>query len=281
MASTRKTYFLAPSWDIGPAEIALGSVVANPKVPHRPLSAGTLPDDIDSAIVNTPPADKCSGFAKLSGAWSLGLFATFVHFVTLGGKLAHSRKSASEIRYSCDTMGTRRFVPSSTYVTKAAHDKGVQAFLSMGGPGSEVFVITGIKTGYNITITTSEGKDVASAAQLGVDIPIIQTTVGPKAEHRSESQQEHRQHIEGPIVFAYQLERLRQTRKGAISNSEHTSGAMLGQGATGEHHDNQVEIADTEWTSVALEGLQSALVKGIDEHEDEQDCSIVVPDIVE
>ena len=97
----------------------------------------------------------------------------------------------------------------------------------MGGLGAKVFMVTGIKTAYNVTITTTEEKEKETTAQVGVGIPAAPVTVGPKGSHKSTEYEKHTRTIAGPIVFAFQVEKIRVNRKGKAVSGEYIDGAML------------------------------------------------------
>ena len=229
MSSTRKSYYLAPSWDIRPEEVTLGSVVANFRVPQRTLSAPDLPSNIDSLILPPLRESPCSGIARQSSKWNVGLFATFLQAIPLGGELSFSSSSTTDVEYSCALIETRRFTPSLQYIAKAAEDEGVKHHLKTGGFGTKAFVITGIKVAHEVGIATAESKESTTTMQIVVDTPIAQLTAGPKGTHESTGLQQHTRTISGPIVFAFQVEKLRLSRKGKVKNEAYIKGAMLGQ----------------------------------------------------
>lgn len=223
----RKTYFLTPSWNIRPDEVILGSVVANPTIPQRALSAAILTSNIDTPNPQPTEEKPCSGTAKKETKWSIGLFATFIQFVTLGGQASFSSDSTLQVDYVCQSMETRRFTPTLAYIAKAVEDIEVKHHLKMGGFGAKVFMVTGIKTVSNITITTIEEKKKQTVAEIGVDIPPAQMTLGPKASHNSTKYDKHTRTIAGPIVFAFEIEKIRVNMKGEVVHGEYTDGAML------------------------------------------------------
>jgi len=228
MASTRKSYFLAPSWDIKPAEVALGSAIANIRSPERPMSDAALVNAVDSEIHSVEDTD-CSGTIKDGKKWSVGLFATFVHMITLGGEASYASSTSSEMEYSCKSMETRRFTPSTAYISKMAADPAVKSHLKVGGIGAKVFVVTGVKTAKDVTITTTEDTSTDTTVQIGTEIPAAQITVGPKVTFNPTTHRTHTKTIAGPIVFAFQVEKLRVNRKDAASSKPFISGAFLGQ----------------------------------------------------
>jgi hypothetical protein len=275
MASMRKSYFLTPSWDLKPDEVTLGSVVANFKTPQKVLSATTLTTNIDTPI--PPPIEEkpCSGTAKKSRQWSIGLFATFIQVITLGGEVSFSSSSTLEVEYSCDSMETRRFTPSLSYIAKAAEDADVKDHLNMGGLGAKVFMVTGIKTAHNVTITTTEEKEKETTAQVGVDIPAAQMTIGPKGSHKSTKYEKHTRTIAGPIVFAFQVEKIRVNRKGKAVSGEYIDGAMLAR-KEGGASDYIIERAGQELDKDEIDDFGVATRSGTDDETGEA-CEIIVP----
>ncbi|KAJ5610789.1 hypothetical protein N7510_007508 [Penicillium lagena] len=226
MASLRKSYFLVPAWNIHPDEVALGSVVASPRVPLNTLSGPTLTTLIDTPIRPIPEKNP-SGTAKRTKSWSAGLFATFLHVVSVGAGALFSSDSTIQVDYSCHSMTTRRFTPSLAYITKAAEDPEVKNYLDIGGLGAKVFMITGIKTVSNVTITTIEEKTKETRGYIGAEIPAAGVSIGPKGSHNSSNYSKHTRTIEGPIVFAFEVEKIRVNLKGRVVHKEYVDGAML------------------------------------------------------
>jgi hypothetical protein len=272
MAGLRKSYFLAPSWEISPSEVVLGGVIANFKRPQQSLSASELPENIDTPIYE-PPEEPSSGTAKDSRQWSAGLFAKFMQFIPIGGEVSHASSSTLEIEYSCESMKTRRFTPSRTYIAKAAANEEVDSHLKMGGRGTKVFLITGTKTATNITITTTEEVESENVAQIGVDIPAIQLTIGPKGSRKHTKLLKHTRVIAGPILFAFEIEKIRLNRKREVESSEYIEGAMLGQ-KSGAIDDFVIERAGSELDNEEIDDFEVVVVSGHDESGDEYDIVV-------
>lgn len=275
MASTRKSYFLAPSWDLKPDEIALGSVIANFRAPQRVLSAATLTSSIDTLVPPSIEEKPCSGNAKQSRKWSTGLFATFIQVGALGGEVAYSSSSTIDIEYKCDSMETRRFTPSLGYVARASEDKDVKEYLKAEGFGAKAFMITGVKTAYNVTITTTEEREKEATAKVGVAIPTGKVTVGPKGSHKSTAIEKHTRTIAGPIVFAFQVEKICVSRKGKAISKEYVDGAMLGR----EDEDTSeciIELAGQGLNEDEIEDFDVATRSGTDDETGET-CEIILP----
>ncbi|KAF4625916.1 hypothetical protein G7Y89_g12249 [Cudoniella acicularis] len=272
MASIRKSYFLSPSWSLEPAEVSLGSVIANLNCPHKALSAESLSSEIDTTI-HIVEAKPSSGVVKSSKKWSAGLFSTFIHVITIGGEVSYSSMSTSEVEYSCESMETKRFTPSPAYITKAAGNDSVKAHLKIGGWGAKVFLITGVKTVQGVTITTTEEKGQDTKVQIGVEIPTAQLTVGPKITYNPSTSQTHATTTAGPIVFAFEVEKLRVNRKGQATSRKFVDGAMLGR------KDGVQYVIERAGNDIDEDEMEDFGLEAFSGHEDETgvECQIIVP----
>ncbi|KPM36022.1 hypothetical protein AK830_g10540 [Neonectria ditissima] len=275
MASMRKSFFLASSWDIRPDEVTIGSVVANPKMPQRALSAATLTANIDTPVSEPSKETSCSGTAKKGTEWSAGLFATFLQTITLGVELSMSSDSTVQVDYSCDSIETRRFTPSLAYITKAAQDKAVKGHLKMGGLGAKVFMVTGVKTASNITITTIQNRKNEKSLKFGMDVPAAHLSVGPRGSHESTEHDEHTRTIAGPILFAYEVEKIRINLKGKVRHGEYVDGAMLARNNIATT-DFVIERAGCDLDECEMDDLDVTIRSGIDEETNES-CIIIIP----
>jgi hypothetical protein len=239
------TYFLPRDWQIHPDQVVLGSVIANIKTPDSALSASTLPGSIDPPIA-PPKQDKpYSGTARKTKEWSAGLFSTFLQVITLD------------------------------YVEKAAEDPGVSKHLKMGGLGAKAFMITGVKLAQGATIMTTEeyGKDMT--AQLGVELPTVPIALGPKGTHKTSNYRQFTDTVEGPFVFAFEVEKLRVGLRGKVSHKGFVKGAMLARGKGGEE-DYVVEMAGEGLDEEEMEDFDVEVRPGIEDESGEA-CTIVAP----
>jgi hypothetical protein len=202
------------------------------------------------------------------------LFATFIQVITLGGEVSFSSSSTLEVEYSRDSMESRRFTPSLSYIAKAAEDPDVKDHLRMGGLGAKVFMITSMKTAYNVTITTTEEKKQETTAKVGVDIPAAQASIGPKGSHKSTNYGKHTRTIAVPIVFAFQVEKIRVNRKGKAVNGEYIDGAMLAR-KEGGASDHVIERAGQELDEDEIDDFDGTTRLGTDEIGEA--CEIIVP----
>ncbi|EQB57005.1 hypothetical protein CGLO_02932 [Colletotrichum gloeosporioides Cg-14] len=250
MASVHRSYFLSPSWDLQPNEVVLGSVIGNLKLPQKSISQMSFDDTVQSEV-RIQTTTEASGLAKASNGWSGGIFSSFIQLVAVGGELSYSTASNVEIEYFCDTVVTSRLSLSAEYVKKVAGDEAVDTYLKFGGLNSKLFIITGVKVATGVTITTTEEKAQDGKASVGLDIPQVGVKFGPQGTWSSIQQSKHTITIDGPIVFAFQVEKLKISRRGGITSSPYVKGTMLGnqKGATydfvlGGDHLEEEEVDD-------------------------------------
>ncbi|KAL6806341.1 hypothetical protein GGI42DRAFT_321028 [Trichoderma sp. SZMC 28013] len=272
MASTHKSYFLASSWDLNPSEITLGSVITDVKAPEQLLSNKDLPANIDTDIY-AQEATNSSGEVEYGNEFSVGLFSTFIQLITAGFEVSHSSKSSSKLEYSYESMETRRFTPSQEFIAKVAADAAVKSRLKIWGRRAKIFLITGVKIAKGVTLATVEEAEKDTTFQVGVEIPTPQVKIGPKATLNLATRQAHTQRVEGPIIFAFQVERLRLPWKGEPTSERHVNGAVLGQKNGEIQYMIQVSDAcldDEEMKHIGLEARDIT-------DEDGEKCRIIFP----
>jgi hypothetical protein len=231
-----------------------------------------LPSAIDSPVFNGTELS-CSGTAKLSKEWGVGLFSSFIHSSILGGEVSYSSSSATEITYSTEVMQTKRFNPSPQYIQKAVDDSVVKAHLKMGGTGAKVFLVTGIKTAQEITIKNTEEKGHVTKVQIGVEVRTAQPGIGPKVNYRPTTSHTRSSTITGPIVFAFEVEKLQVNRRGEGSSKAYVKGAMLG---LQDDIEDVVEVAGKELDEHELNDYGLEAVSGL-EDETTDECWVIFP----
>ncbi|KAL2069485.1 hypothetical protein VTL71DRAFT_14164 [Oculimacula yallundae] len=153
MASTKKTYFLVPGWDIPPSAIQLGNLIADPTEPHKALNCTPTshlvhthanPSTSKSVLNSTPTTSSTvSSTAKstrlesrtridtkihtttltnyivsLSSSKSnkLGIFAQFLQIFGLGGESSVEYTSENAGRCTFSSLTTEWFSPSQSFL---------------------------------------------------------------------------------------------------------------------------------------------------------------------
>ncbi|KAM6481767.1 hypothetical protein HDV62DRAFT_397854 [Trichoderma sp. SZMC 28011] len=205
----KKSYFLAPTWDLDPSEIALGSVIADITTPQMFISNKDLPTEIDKKI-HSWEVKGCSGGIKWLRKGGIGLFTTLLQAIKSYFAISYVSTSSSEFKYTCELIETRTFTLSPQFIAKAAADPAVATFLKTG---DKVFIITGVKIAKTLDITTIKVMENSTIVQASAGIPIPDLQIKVEAGRDHGRYHTHTQRIDGPIVFAFQVARLRLNRK--------------------------------------------------------------------
>ena len=275
MASVRKSFFVVPSWDITPTEVALGSIIASIKTPHRALSAIPLPIQNELHIPKPTQEKEFSGTLKRSKESDIGVFASFINVIAFGGEISRRSSSTLEVKYSCSMMETHKFTPSPSYISEAIKGANVKEYLKMGGHRAKVFMVTGVKTASNITITTTEETEEKTTIKIGLDASLARVAVGPKGSHNTSEHSSNTRTIEGPIVFAFQVEKIRINRKGKTSSQEYVDGAMLSR-HEGDADDYTFECLGQELDDDEVDDFMVDVRLGYDEVTGDL-CKVIIP----
>lgn len=258
-AEAPKRYFIVSSMDIHPSAVRIGSIIHNLNRPDKPLSTFTpvvLEDaekaklasevndgddsqDTDKKLVadtslTVTTSKNTVGDFRRSGGWGVGVFATFLKQLVQTAKLSISRAKGSQFWFSAHEITTSRFAPSPSYYVRAAvADPEVSRMLR--SPHERVYLITSVKVARQLTLVRIEAGKGGVDGVLGIDVPQIDSTIGIKGYHEGASGSFFREEYPGPIVFAFEVEQIRVTRKGEIEriDSDKLKGTILGR-AEGE-----------------------------------------------
>lgn len=289
MASVKKTYFRVPKWDIPPEAVSLGSLIADPTEPHRPLNAtpplrpsstnkpSTSPSGLE---IDTPIyARTFSPFAKTvtaSKKKSFSLIAQLSLLTGVGGKSSFSSTRDKVISYRARTMHSEWFAPSRGFVSAAVAQPDVAGFLAMLPSKRPIYMVTGVRHVTGFVASSRSEKERSGGGGVNADATSLGAplAVGVNVEGGVGAGETVEWECEGPIVFVYQLEKL--TRRNEDWNQEEYSnkGAFMGVG----------EATRDEWVveseSGILEGLDEEDVEVMDDGWDdleEEECVVVVP----
>lgn len=230
MANIRKSYFLAPTWDISPGqEIVLGSIITDPRNAEDSLNyQATIPTG------ELPPHSEIKPFEIVlnrSQKGELGLYAQFLSIVGFGGDLGG--ESAVDVSYNfhLDSLITQTFHPSRKYIEDSMRIPEVLRFLNEHRFRKDVYMVTGLKTAYGATINTASSKEHGFKTQVGVNLAAAgaPVNVGPKFTTSAKQSAESTSRIASNFVLAYRLKKIRYMKKSRdYKAQDYVEGATLG-----------------------------------------------------
>ncbi|KAL5093273.1 hypothetical protein HDV62DRAFT_350304 [Trichoderma sp. SZMC 28011] len=263
-----KTYFLCPTSDFihppptGP--LCLGSIIRSTSSPQYPLNraktvavADAFPPVVETDWKKTVSTEKGVG---------LGVYAQFLQLAS-GGlpvgpevNVAHSNKTKSIFAF--DTVTTLAFEPTQEYVQEAVKAPTIQTWLrepkQKFAPSVSLYLVTGMKLVKGARIKYSTSQSTKVSGNIGIDVPALATTFGPKGRWNTTNDDETEINRESEFVFAFRVKRLKFGRKLAVE--EYNKGAFL---AIGDEKDDGI--------SVLVEDVDGSDIK----------TAIAVPDVTE
>jgi hypothetical protein len=179
---------------------------------------------------------------------SLGVYAQFLQVATGGLSLGpevnveHSNKSDSTFAF--DKLTTLAFEPTQTYVEEAIKAPAVQTWLREPRQKfslvNELFMVTGMKIVKGAKIKYSTSKSTTAKGNIGVDVPALGTTFGPKGHWTSNNNETTESNRESEFVFAFCVKRLRFGRR--LKLQEYTTGAFMTVG--GKQDDDECVLVE-------------------------------------
>lgn len=250
--SFSKTYFLCPTSDFihpppaGP--LRLGSIIRSTSTPQLPLNGASV-----VAVANASPPQMETDWKKTVSAktgFGLGVFAQFLQLATgspgIGPEVDVERARQTASVFAFDTMTTLSFEPTPQYVEEAIKAPAVQAWLreprQRFSPVVTLFLVTGMKLVNGARIRYSSSGSTALTASLGVDVPALGFTVGPKGHWSSADDDETEFSRESEFIFAFRVKRLRIGRR--ISTEDYSKGAFLANAGDAKTDASEPILAD-------------------------------------
>ena len=268
--SFTKTYFLCPTSDFifPPPEglLQLGSIVRSTSTPQYPLNKASVVDVPDAS----PPVVEIDWKKTISteNGLGLGVYAQFLRLATGGlpigpeGDLEHTKKTAHTFAF--DTITTIAFEPTQEYVEEAVKAPAIQAWLKEPRQKfalvSELFVVTGMKIVKGAKIKYSRSQNTKVKGNIGIDVPTLGMTFGPKGIWTSTNDDTTESTRESEFVFAFRVKRLRFGRR--LKLEEYNKGAFMSIGGK-EDNDECIVVEDVDGAKIkTAEAIPDVTEKG-------------------
>ncbi|KAH8892962.1 hypothetical protein GQ53DRAFT_840722 [Thozetella sp. PMI_491] len=282
MKGRKKTWFLAPSFDIPPLAIRLGHILADFTEPRFPIN--NAPDGIRIDEKDVLTTESKDFRMKLAGDSSviLGIWGQFLQVFGVNAEAKLSLESNFIEEYSFDEMRTEWFRPSASFLEQSVGAKDVTDFLGMAGRRKPLYMVVGLKTVLGGSITVRQGKSTSLGGNIGANVsPGVPVSIGPEAKRSSASALTVTHRAEKPIIFAYQLVRL--ALKGARPAATLVAKGMFDANKGNVEDIEVIEASDVSLESISKDGdaslseLENISIRdGFDEH-DGQDCVVAIP----
>jgi hypothetical protein len=163
------------------------------------------------------------------------------------------------------------------FIENAVKTQRVQNFLKIAGQKA-LYIITGIKSVEGAKVTTSSNRSRSYGGKLGVDATSLgaPVTAGPQGEVETKTGKAVSWECESPIVFAYQLTRIK-LQKGAWKQKDFIKGAVFGTNKSNGADEAVVDEVSTQ----LLEELDDVEVKEVWDDDGAEACTLVVPVVEE
>ncbi|TFA99627.1 hypothetical protein CCMA1212_008585 [Trichoderma ghanense] len=237
-----KTYFLCPPSEFihpppaGP--LCLGSIIRSTSTPEYPLNRGSIiaVSDANPPVVETDWKKTVSTERGLG----LGVYAHFLQLaagvVSIGPEVNTEHTSKSANAFAFDKVTTFTFEPTPEYVQEAIKAPAVQAWLreprQRFAPVCSLYIITGMKLVKGARIKYSASQSATVTGNIGLDVPPLMTSIGPKGHWSSAIDEETEINRADEFVFAFRVKRLRFGRK--LKLEGYNKGAFMAIGGDSE-----------------------------------------------
>lgn len=194
---------------------------------------------------------------------SLGVYAQFLQVATgglsLGPEVDFEHSNKTESTFAFGKLTTLAFEPTQTYVEEAIKASAVRNWLKeprqMFKPVNELFMVTGLKIVKGAQIKYSTSQTTTVKGNIGIDIPSLGTTFGPKGHWTRTDDDTTESNRESEFVFAFCVKRLRFGRR--VKLKEYNEGAFMTVGGNKDDDEcvlvEEVDGAELETAELAVD----------------------------
>ncbi|KAF3136363.1 hypothetical protein TWF703_005472 [Orbilia oligospora] len=260
MASKVKSYFLAPSFDLSPGTIKLGSIIKSINAPHVDKTEPLPIDPCSIQTVETKIYHKnFVGGSSIFGGISVG-FLKSIFGAGADARVGIARNEERDIL--CLSLETKYFEPAQEYLqqslTNALKDSKMAAYVKSKGFGirRRRWRDTGVFARIEVDAALLTGIPVQTGPAIGF---------GSKAFEKTEFSLDE----ENPIVLSYQVTEIIRKKKGDAQSKPYKSGALMSgrfaQNNLADEFELQTEDLDTDGCTIDDFGIGDCLVPNIGE----------------
>ncbi|UKZ79328.1 hypothetical protein TrVFT333_007078 [Trichoderma virens FT-333] len=186
------------------------------------------------SFTKTPPVVETDWKKTISTerGFGLGVYAQFLLATVglpLGPEVNVERSNKTANAFAFDTVTTLAFEPTQEYVQEAIKAPAVQTWLreprQKFSPVVSLFLVTGLKLVKGARIKYSTSRSTTATGNIGIDVPALGTTFGPKGHWVTANDDQTEFNRESEFVFAFRVKRLKFGRR--LKVEDYNKGAFL------------------------------------------------------
>lgn len=235
-ANSVKRYFLAPTRDCPPdGPIRLGSIISIPALADEPLNSVSFPIDATKMKIYEHNATNYTFFKDKRSNGHIGIWASFLSWIFgVGGDAQLSASNDTSNDWTCETLTTKWFTPSTDYIKQSLEDADVKTYLEenkVWEKRAKVYMIAGVKIAYGASSTLKLAKDRGINLHFGNggNDANSEDPAGAGAAIKVNRHEGQRETFSGtdPFVFAIRLREIVFAPSGGFKHELYNSGAIL------------------------------------------------------
>lgn len=248
MAKFMKTYFLCPTSEFIPpppdGPLFLGSIIPSTSVPESSFNKEAR---VPLVNVKSPMIEKnWKKTFSVADKRTLGVYAQFLRTAGVGLEVDVDNSSKASSAFAFDELTTVSFEPTPEYVAEAMRAPTVQYWLNEPrqrfSPIVSLYLVTAMKLVKGAKIKYSTSESTGFNGNIGIDVPALGLTVGPKGSWSRIEGDETEFDRDSEFIFAFRVKRLRITRK--VKIEDYNKGAFLSIGKDEDGKETESILVD-------------------------------------
>jgi hypothetical protein len=246
-----------------PKRLCLGSIIFNLSKPHVTLNGGCVlavadefPPSLDTDWKRTV------SYGKGLGAGIFGQSVLATCGLHLGPEVDAEYQKTTTQMFAFDVMTTTGFEPTQEYVEEAVKRPLVRDWLARKEKERsgckkliplklELFMVTGMKVGKRSKMAWSTSPSTSIHGQIGIDVPALGMTCGPKGHWDSTKAEVTETNHEEEFVFAFRVNKLTFRPGKPVKQDSFTKGSFMSFGG-------KKDARDQDNTCVSIEDVDPA-----------------------
>lgn len=227
MANLKKAYFFPPAWVYKPGgPIFLGSIISDPNLPQESLNPDNAANARSLPLIVDDQQEDFHAIIDASRQLGGGFDTSFLSMFTVGGALDASVEKNLTYALNIQDLKTQEINPSETYLNEALSSSPITQLLSRKRRQAELYCVTGLMIGTDVTINSSQGRTRSFKGRIGANAGPVD--IGPNFSVSSGRSTEASTHRKSEVVVAYRLKRISyMTKAKTFKTKNYTDRAVL------------------------------------------------------